>query len=458
MSGAVPSDKTVVTLMGSRPTDAPAGAASAAAAVAPVQFVEDMSAAQRAEAGEQLPAGLVNMGNTCYMNATVQALRAVPELRTALAAGAASSTLANKLNTTLTMLDGSTEAVTPMQLLSTVHAQFPQFGEPDRMGRFKQQDAEEFLAAVMSNLAHGSGSSSSELARAIPKLFGVKLALTDTCAESGETTTSEDSALKLVCNIEGGAGSASAVNHLADGLRLGMSGSIEKFSPALERNAVWERQGRIAQLPKYLCTQFMRFYWKATPDSSDHAGIKCKLLRAVNFPADKLDMFPFATPELQAALKPAREAEEAETAAQVASAGANVATPGVKRASPSHDAGDVPEEDMDDELAAAIAMSLQGDGAAEAVASSGTTAATASGLLSGFPPKFKGYYELFAVVTHKGRSADSGHYMGWVRSQGDKWHVFDDDEVSPCDTEDVLALRGGGDHHTAYLAFYRAKE
>lgn len=69
-----------------------------------------------------------------------------------------------------------------------------------------------------------------------------------------------------------------------------------------------------------------------------------------------------------------------------------------------------------------------------------------------------GNYELIAIVTHKGRSAEGGHYLGWVHQTGDVWMCFDDDIVTTCKTEDIMALKGGGDWHTAYIAFYRKLE
>ena len=47
--------------------------------------------------------------------------------------------------------------------------------------------------------------------------------------------------------------------------------------------------------------------------------------------------------------------------------------------------------------------------------------------------------------------------MGWVRQKGDKWLVFDDEDVSECKTAEVLQLSGGGDWHMAYMCFYRYK-
>jgi len=61
-------------------------------------------------------------------------------------------------------------------------------------------------------------------------------------------------------------------------------------------------------------------------------------------------------------------------------------------------------------------------------------------------------------VTHKGRSADGGHYIGWVHIRGDDWVQCDDDIVSNVKTDDILALKGGGDWHTAYLSLYRKVE
>ena len=138
----------------------------------------------------------------------------------------------------------------------------------------------------------------------------------------------------------------------------------------------------------------------------------------------------------------------------------------------------VDDDDDAENLEAALAMSLQ-EGDDEA-------AAATSILGPDLPRNFQGQYELFAVVTHKGRDADGGHYMAWVKSDtqssssapstagaagtaavakiadsdvpNEDWFVFDDDEVSPCKTEDVLKLKGGGDWHMSYLNFYRVKK
>ena len=73
---------------------------------------------------------------------------------------------------------------------------------------------------------------------------------------------------------------------------------------------------------------------------------------------------------------------------------------------------------------------------------------------------FAGQYELHSIVTHKGRSADSGHYIGWARQEpgSDYWWKYDDEVVTETTTEEVMKLKGGGDRDIAYLMFYRFKD
>ena len=76
--------------------------------------------------------------------------------------------------------------------------------------------------------------------------------------------------------------------------------------------------------------------------------------------------------------------------------------------------------------------------------------------LKGEVPLGAGRYELIAVLTHKGRSADSGHYVSWAKQEDGQWIQFDDEEMIPRKEEEVIALSGGGDWHMAYLLLYRA--
>ena len=38
----------------------------------------------------------------------------------------------------------------------------------------------------------------------------------------------------------------------------------------------------------------------------------------------------------------------------------------------------------------------------------------------------------------------SGHYVAWVRRKGDDWLMYDDENVTPITSADVLKLSGGG--------------
>jgi len=71
-----------------------------------------------------------------------------------------------------------------------------------------------------------------------------------------------------------------------------------------------------------------------------------------------------------------------------------------------------------------------------------------------------GRYELIGVISHKGRDAEGGHYVSWVKKGDNYWLQYDDDTVTPRDNEYIKKLTGdeGADWHIAYMCLFRTKK
>lgn len=236
----------------------------------------------------------------------------------------------------------------------------------------------------------------------IKQLLEGQLTSTTKCKEAEEEppVIATQSFIKLSCHIEQSTG------HLTTGLRQSLKETLEKNSPSLNRTALYEKESKISKLPPYLMVHFIRFFWKQA------SQVKAKILKKVSFPL-VLDTYPMCTEGYQETLKASRE----KVAKQLLESGVSTSSklPSVEEA-PS---------------TVAASTSLQPSG----------------------------YYDLIAVLTHVGRTADAGHYIAWVKDEKfpDIWWKFDDDKVSEAREEDILKLDGGGDWHIAYMCFYKAK-
>ncbi|XP_048762249.1 ubiquitin carboxyl-terminal hydrolase 14-like [Ostrea edulis] len=393
---------------------------------APVEktmFVEDMTEQQLATALE-MPPGLTNLGNTCYMNATVQCLRAIPELKDALKKYTGGLTVAGGISTADSItaalrdlynsMDKTGAAIPPIIFLQVLHMAYPQFAEKSEHGGFAQQDANECWTEVVRCLQQkvdvpqelikeGAKPSS----RFIDQYLGGEFQATMKCeeAENEVETKSVEKFYQLSCFIE------KDVKYMQTGLRNRLEEHITKNSPSLGRDAVYKKSNKINRLPGYLAIQFVRFYYK------EKESINAKILKDVKFTMS-VDMYDLCTPELQAKLQPARDKfKELE---------------------------DKTAEEM-------IQQKAQGKNTEEPKKPTKTEQYW-------FPDDLgsnnSGFYELQAVLTHKGRSSSSGHYVAWVKKKGEEWVMFDDDNVTNVTAEDVLKLSGGGDWHSAYVLLY----
>ena len=54
-------------------------------------------------------------------------------------------------------------------------------------------------------------------------------------------------------------------------------------------------------------------------------------------------------------------------------------------------------------------------------------------------------YDLMALVTHKGISANAGHYVALVKEDDNEWIQFNDEIKTILDNDEVLKFTGGGE-------------
>lgn len=209
------------------------------------------------------------MGNTCYLNSTLQTLRAIPELATSLAQVTGSLGIDNRKNLPVALkqlyseLSKTAEAVPPLVFLQVLRSAFPQFAEQGR-GGYLQQDAEEVMNSIVSCLKDGvpgvpSAGESGKGPSFVEQFMTGELSSSLTCDEAPEEAPKESSEtfVKMSVNISGG-----VVTYMTQEITNSLTQKIEKRSETLDRTAVYTQTSRISRLPKYLTFQFIRFQWK----------------------------------------------------------------------------------------------------------------------------------------------------------------------------------------------------
>lgn len=390
--------------------------------IAPINnvFLEDLNESSLKSYSNE-PIGFENLGNTCYLNSSIQALYSIPSLQKKLTQNdkvgeiGTNEHLVLQLKRVFKELENKKQdSIVPNNLITSLRVLYPQFNERDQYGRYKQQDAEEAFTQLLLSLKNVLGEDFIK-----DYTINFKSIIENQEDESDVQIKYEDD-VKLQCHITG------STNFLKNGIVESLNETIEKHSDNLNKNCNYEINKKITKLPSILTVQFVRFFWKRSTNK------KSKILRKVQFPF-QLDLTDLLDEEYRdskikirdefRSIEKNQQSEEREFKKQ-------------KKNLNSKD-----EQDF---------LKTQHDKYIEEF-----TSKTPKDLSVGENPS--SLYNLNAIITHQGSSADSGHYQAFVKDRynDDKWWRFNDDKVSIVDKDRVESLAGGGESDSALILIYK---
>jgi ubiquitin carboxyl-terminal hydrolase 14 len=348
--------------------------------------------------------GLHNIGNTCYLNSCVQILRGIDPLRAALSSSP--TPFLRQLHDLYRQLDGTVQPVAPKLFWATFVSANPRFAEMEEGRYLMQHDAQEALSVILQQLSLEINNQPRH--NHLKRLFVGSLRQKITCPEASTSHEEVVPFTVLPCNITG------EVQTLEAGLEQSFEETFTAMAAELGRETAFRRKTELQELPEILFVQLVRFQWKSDVQK------KAKILKPINFPM-VLDVFNLCAPALKDAMKENREAVRRLRDAEVE-----------RR------------------------RSTAGKITAQEVPPTAEVLAADKGQQEVPVGNDNGFYELSGVISHKGRDADGGHYVAWVK-KGDAWLVLDDPNCAVVTEEDIKRLRGVGEAHIAYVLMYRSR-